>query len=77
MSAAVGQDGLREAAATIAVFNGLVRVADGTGIPLDAGLESFSREDRQRLGLSDFAGARSTRSTGPDVSVGSISDLFG
>jgi hypothetical protein len=73
----VGHDGLIEAAATIAVFNGLVRVADGTGIPLDQGLQSFSQADRGRLGIDTFAGAANTTGPGVSTPVGSISELFG
>ena len=74
---AVGEDGLIEAAATIAIFNGLVRVADGTGIQLDAGLESASRDERKRLGLDDFAGAANTPTGRSTSLVASIGDLFG
>lgn len=75
--AAVGPDGLIEAAATVAVFNGLVRVADGTGIQLDEGLQTFSEADRSRLGIDDYAGAANT--TGPITSkqVDTIGALFG
>lgn len=73
----VGTDALIEAAATAAVFNGLVRVADGTGIQLDQGLQTFSEADRERLGIDRFAGAANT--TGPVRSgqVESIAELFG
>jgi len=75
---AVGDDGLTEAAATIAVFNGLVRVADGTGIQLDAGLDEFSRDDRTRLGIDRFAGAANTASAAPGGAPPvTIGDLFG
>jgi len=76
--ASVGADGLVEAAATIAAFNGLVRVADGTGIRLDAGLDGYSHDDRKRLGIDEFAGAANTESA---VSAGqpveSIAEMFG
>ena len=75
---AVGADGLVEAAATIAAFNGLVRVADGTGIPLDAGLDGFSHDERARLGIDEFAGAANTgdrRDT--DQPVETIAEMFG
>lgn len=54
---AVGEAGLREAAATIAIFNGLVRVADGTGIQLDDGVLADSADYRERLGLNGYGGA--------------------
>ncbi|NNE11268.1 MAG: hypothetical protein HKN41_03380, partial [Ilumatobacter sp.] len=74
----VGADGMFEAAATIAAFNGLVRVADGTGIPLARGLHSYSEADRQRLGLDAYAGAANTPTDGaPTAPVESIGDLFG
>jgi hypothetical protein len=74
----VGADGLVEAAATIAAFNGLVRVADGTGIQLDAGLDGFSHDERARLGIDEFAGAANTDAVTPaDETVDSIAGLFG
>lgn len=57
---AVGADGAGQAAATIAAFSGLVRVADGTGIPIDDGLASASVEIRDELGLNTFGGADNT-----------------
>jgi hypothetical protein len=74
----VGRDGLVEAAATIAVFNGLVRVADGTGIQLDPGLDAFSLADRARLGIDAFAGAANTVAGTPARPMArSIGELFG
>ena len=80
VTAAVGADGLIEAAATITIFNGLVRVADGTGIQLDDGLDAYSADDRTRLGIDEFAGASNTTAStvsGPPARVDSISELFG
>lgn len=54
---AVGDEGVLEAAATVAIFNGLVRVADGTGIQLDPSMLTGTAEDRDRLGIEQFAGA--------------------
>lgn len=58
--AAVGTEGTMEAAATVAIFNGLVRVADGTGIQLDGALTSASSTLRDELGLNTMAGAANT-----------------
>ena len=57
LRAVVGDEGLLEAAATVAAFNGLVRVADGTGIQLDPSMLTGTAEDRARLGIENFAGA--------------------
>ena len=62
--AAVGPDGLVEASATVAAFNGLVRVADGTGIELDDAMIGASSEVRSHLGLDAMAGAANTRRLG-------------
>ena len=48
-------------AATISAFSGLVRVADGTGIPIDDGLAAVSVDSRAELGLEDFAGSANSR----------------
>jgi hypothetical protein len=81
--AAVGEEATLQAAATIAIFNGLVRVADGTGIRLDDGVFTASVGDRELLGINRFAGAansadvraRTAEAARPDsITVG---DLFG
>lgn len=76
---AVGADGVLEAAATIAVFNGLVRVADGTGIQLDGGVFAVSADDRARLGIDNFAGVANSdaaRPVDPSATL-TIGELFG
>ena len=79
LAKAVGPDGVREAAATVAVFNGLVRVADGTGIQLDGGVFAVSATDRARLGIDRFAGAANGGAAATlDVHTTlTIGDLFG
>lgn len=77
LSDAVGSEGVIEAAATIAIFNGLVRVADGTGIQLDDGVLADSADYRSRLGLNEFGGAANTELAVGAERAGSIGDLFG
>ncbi len=60
LRAALGDEGFIEAAATISAFEGLNRIADGTGIELDVGLDAASRELRAEMGLEQFAGAANT-----------------
>jgi hypothetical protein len=57
---AIGSEAFVEAAATIGIFNGLVRVADATGIPLDENIRDSSGELRAKLGLNAFGSARNT-----------------
>jgi len=57
LAVVAGSEGVLEAAATVAVFNGLVRVADGTGIQLDPVILTNSAETRDELGLDEFGGA--------------------
>ncbi|MBV27568.1 MAG: hypothetical protein CMQ13_05830 [Gammaproteobacteria bacterium] len=56
----VGEATLIEAAAIAAIFNGLVRTADATGIPLDKSMQDATVQVRERLGINDFAGAQNT-----------------
>jgi hypothetical protein len=83
LAEAIGDEATLEAAATIAIFNGLVRVADGTGIRLDDGVFAASVDERELLGFNRFAGAASSidvsirttdaAPTGPTA----VQDLFG
>lgn len=78
LSAVIGSDAALEAAAIIAIFNGLVRVADGTGIQLDDGVFAVSAEDRDLLDINRFAGAANTPDRvvdAPDVTQ--VDQLFG
>ena len=49
-----------EAASIAAIFNGLVRTADSSGIPLDDSTKIASETFRSELGLNYFPGAANT-----------------
>ena len=51
----LGDEGLVDASAVIANYNALDRVADATGIPLEAAKEANTVELRAVLGINDFA----------------------
>ena len=53
----VGPAAAGHAAATVTAFSGLVRVADGTGIPIDEGLAAVSADLRADLGLAGYRSA--------------------
>ena len=50
----LGDGGLVDASAVIANYNALDRVADATGIPLEAEKEANTAEIRAVLGINDF-----------------------
>lgn len=60
VAAAVGDAGLVDAAAVCANFNMMVRIADGTGTPLDDGSVEMSAALRGQLGLDDLESRRVT-----------------
>ncbi len=51
----LGSEALVDAAAVIGNFERMVRVADGTGIPLDAAVNVATEEIRAELGIDAFA----------------------
>ncbi len=56
----VGSAGLVDAAGVVGNFQRMVRIADGTGIPLDPPVVALTGEIRQELGLDAYASARNT-----------------
>ena len=66
---AAGEQVFGQAAAIVGIFNGLVRVADLSGIPLDDSSLHASIDFRDALGLNDFAGAANTELTRADASL--------
>ena len=59
LSEAIGPAGLVDAAAVVGLFNAIDRVADATGIPLEAEKTEASADFRAALGLDRFdVGAR-------------------
>ena len=65
------------AAMTVGAFNGLVRVADSTGIPADNGMLAFSADDRAALGLNSLPGkANSNLAAVPDVRPETVTGMF-
>ena len=48
----LGEAPMIDAAGVIANFQRMVRIADGTGIPLDAQMEAMTADLREELGLS-------------------------
>ncbi len=79
LQSAVGLEAFIEAAATVGIFNGLVRTADSIGIPIDGGMVGQSAEFRADLGLNDFSGSRNTDLSGASKaeSPAGIPSLFG
>lgn len=60
----VGTEGMIDAAAVIANFQRMVRIADGTGIPLDAPVAMVTAGIRDELGINEFASAQYTPHVG-------------
>lgn len=58
VAATLGEDHLIDAAAVVANFTMMTRIADGTGTPLDAGTEAISAELRNDLDLDGLISAR-------------------
>ena len=58
---AVGEAGMHDAAGVIGNFTLMNRVADGTGLPLDAPLELASRGLRDAIGVNAYSAAERTR----------------
>jgi len=50
----LGDAALVDAAAVIAIFDAVVRIADATGIPLEEAKEINSRDFRAELGIDDY-----------------------
>ena len=67
-----------EAAATVGIFNGLVRTADSIGIPIDGGMVHSTADFRGELGLNDFSGSQNTDLSrrSDEASGGSLPSLF-
>jgi len=55
---AAGSPALVDAAAVVGNFERMVRIADGTGIPLDGVVEALSGDFREELGLEGYASRR-------------------
>jgi hypothetical protein len=55
---AAGSAALVDAAAVVGNFERMVRIADGTGIPLDGIVDALSGDFRQDLHLEDFQSRR-------------------
>jgi hypothetical protein len=60
----LGDDGLVDAAGIVANFQRMVRIADSTGIPLDAPTEMLSADVRSDLGVEAYASAANTPAPG-------------
>ena len=58
--AALGPESFVAAAAVASNFERMVRIADATGIPLDAPLDAISADMRAELGIDAFGSAANT-----------------
>ncbi len=55
LTEALGTDALVDAAAVVANFNAIDRIADATGIPIDAERVELTADLRAELGINAFA----------------------
>jgi hypothetical protein len=58
LAACAGLEAVADAAGVIGNFMRMVRIADGTGIPIDSYFDEPGREIRDRLGIDSFSSAR-------------------
>jgi hypothetical protein len=58
----LGSEALVDAAAVIGNFERMVRIADGTGIPLDTPVNIATESIRGELGIDEYATAANTKS---------------
>ena len=56
----LGENAMVDAAAVIANFQRMVRIADGTGIPLDTPVAMMTSSIREDLGINEYASASNT-----------------
>ena len=68
----LGPEQLVDAAAVASNFERMVRIADATGIPLDAPLDMMSQDLRDQLDLNRFGAAANTHTTGAQRLLGSV-----
>lgn len=59
----MGPAALVDAAAIVATFQQMDRIADATGIALDAMVDVASQDVQTELGLASFASSRNTKSS--------------
>ncbi len=64
MALELGPDGLLDVAAVASNFERMVRIADSTGIPLDAPVAALTSDLRDTLHLDRFESAARTRRLG-------------
>lgn len=57
---ALGPEAVADAVAVAANFERMVRIADATGIPLDAPVAALTEDLRQDLGIDGYAAAAAT-----------------
>ena len=60
LAMALGPAGLSDAAGVVGLFNAIDRIADATGIPLEADTAAASADFRAALGLDRFSVAERT-----------------
>jgi hypothetical protein len=59
---ALGEEATVDAAGVISNFQRMVRIADGTGIPLDAPMQVMSEDVRESLHINDYVAAVNSKS---------------
>ena len=62
--AAAGAAALVDAAGVVGNFQRMVRIADGTGIPVDGGMNALTAGMREDLGIDRFGSAANTAKVG-------------
>ena len=61
----VGPEGLVDAAGVVGNFQRMVRIADATGIPLDAPMSLITEDLRRDLGIDRYGSAANSSPAGP------------